>query len=296
MDFLKLDLKNQPLNLKYTLFCGQAFRWKDLGNSTYIGIIKNNLIILKQNENKEFFWTNMSDNKDTDLKSDFITEYFRTEDNINSIYTHLIEADKTLEPIIEKFYGLRILKQDLHETIFSFLCSSANSIPKITEGINKLSYLFKNNYIGNYKNENFYSFPSLDDLSISDSSDLRAIKELAFRGKNIYEVANTHHFNKDFYEILKKSSYEDTHKLLSSTKNIGYKIADCICLFALGFDHVVPIDTHVRQIAINKFSYKILSKTISKTTYRNIQKIFLEKYGQYAGWAQQFLFMNEISK
>jgi len=280
-NLIKVQLNNIPLDLKHTLTCGQAFRWKEINNK-WVGFINNQPISLYiENDNLISESINFIPEKN-------IHEYFELDIDINHIYSHLIDCDKDIEPLINKYYGLRILRQDTEETLYSFLCSAANSIPKISMGIGKLCALFPQNKIGEY-----YTFPSTCDIINSNIEDLASIKELAFRSRNIYECANIIK-NKCFFEELKTMNYENAHKTLTGIKNIGYKIADCICLFSLDFPEVVPVDTHVRQIAENKFNYKINSKTISKKVYREIQQIFLDKYGKYAGWAQQFLFMNEI--
>ena len=53
-----LELSVECFNLKYTLECGQCFRWKCLSDNEYIGVIQDRVIRIKQNQDKLFIWSN----------------------------------------------------------------------------------------------------------------------------------------------------------------------------------------------------------------------------------------------
>lgn len=44
------------------------------------------------------------------------------------------------------------------------------------------------------------------------------------------------------------------------------KVADCVALFAFGCNDIVPIDTHMRQLAIKHFNYST-DVALNKKTY-----------------------------
>lgn len=280
----KIKLNNNPLDLKHTLTCGQAFRWKEINNK-WFGYISN-LPILIHKDNDYLFWEGNQTKKE-------IIKYFMLDTNLNKIYSELINSDKDIEPLIEKYYGLRNLKQDVEETFYSFMCSAANSIPKIIIGIEKITNLFEENKII-FNNQITYKFPNTSQLANTNIENLQNIKEIAFRGKNIYISANIINSIPNYFSNLEKLNYKEAKESLTNIKNIGPKIADCICLFSLNMPFVVPVDTHVKQIAEKKFNYKMNGKTITKTVYNDIQQIFIDKYGNNAGLAQQLLFFNEI--
>ena len=50
----ELEINVDYFNLKYTLECGQCFRWKKIDEDYYIGIIKDRVIKIKQDKNKLF--------------------------------------------------------------------------------------------------------------------------------------------------------------------------------------------------------------------------------------------------
>ncbi len=63
---------------------------------------------------------------------------------------------------------------------------------------------------------------------------------------------------------------------------------------ALDKDEAVPVDTHVRQLAHRLFLPELKAKTITDNVYKCISCTFGSRYGKYAGWAQQFLFYEDL--
>lgn len=275
-----IKLNSNPLNPDLTLTSGQAFRWKKEKNIWH-GFINNSPCSLCC-ENDILYYENSCEED--------IIKYFQLNTDLNRTYKELTDADRDIEPLIEKYYGLRILRQNTEETLYSFLCSAANAIPKIMAGIEKFCAIFPENRCG----ENKFSFPDTFQIISNDREKMRAIKEIAFRGKNIFDTAKIIAEIPSFFENLNKMTYTEAKKTLTDIKNIGPKIADCICLFSLDFPFAVPVDTHVRQIAAKKFGYDMKTNSINKKNYAEIQKIFADTYGNNAGLAQQFLFYDEL--
>lgn len=56
-----------------------------------------------------------------------------------------------------------------------------------------------------------------------------------------------------------------------------------MCLFALDKHGVVPVDTHVWQIA-QRWQPSLRGKTLTNKMHEGIQDAFIKKYGEYAGW------------
>jgi hypothetical protein len=84
-------------------------------------------------------------------------------------------------------------------------------------------------------------------------------------------------------------------------KGVGPKVASCVALFGLGLPGVVPVDTHVYQIAVR--DYKFVSTSTSKLNakpsitpiiHKKIQDKFEDIFGEFAGWAQQILFFADL--
>lgn len=60
---------------------------------------------------------------------------------------------------------------------------------------------------------------------------------------------------------------------------------------------VIPVDTHVHQIAIKYYGFKASSKVKTNMTpklYEEINSKFLSIWGDYAGWAHSVLFTADL--
>ncbi|KAM0675915.1 8-oxoguanine glycosylase ogg1 [Gurleya vavrai] len=59
-----------------------------------------------------------------------------------------------------------------------------------------------------------------------------------------------------------------------------------------GFVNVVPIDTHVFKVSKKLFNLE--HKNLNDKNYKEIQEKFKEKYGEFCGIAQLYLFRKSI--
>jgi N-glycosylase/DNA lyase len=88
--------------------------------------------------------------------------------------------------------------------------------------------------------------------------------------------------------------YADAKAALTSLPGVGAKIADCVCLFSLGKHGAVPLDVHMTRVAKQLFSQARTMKTLTPKAYDEIADLFRQRFGEYSGWAQQYLFYNEL--
>src|SRR5205085_11655508 len=97
-------------------------------------------------------------------------------------------------------------------------------------------------------------------------------------------------------DSLTEMPYREAHQQLTRFFGIGAKIADCICVFGLGHDEAVPVDTHIRRIGVTLFRNDLAAKTATPSVYSAIGDAYRERFGPYAGWAQQYLFMDDLAR
>ena len=71
---------------------------------------------------------------------------------------------------------------------------------------------------------------------------------------------------------------------------VGEKIADCVCLFALDKNGAVPVDVHIWRIAQTVYAPDLAGKSLTPANYARAVQSFQDRFGPYAGWAQQILF------
>lgn len=284
----KLDLQGQPLNLEYTLTCGQAFRWRKKSHQVWRGVVRDKLMELAE-EHGYLLWRTYPEN---DLE--LVKDYLRLNDDVNAIYAQLSSADPHLKELIVQFHGLRLLRQDPEETLLSFVCSAANSIPRIMAAIEELAAKY-GTLVCEQEKTCYYSFPEAKTLASADRSALEKTASLAFRGSNLKSVAQQIVDHGDNWLLsLRDADYQTAKAELMTIRGVGAKMADCVSLFALNKDEAVPVDTHIRQLAQRLFLPDLKAKTVTDAVYRKVQDVFNERYDGYAGWAQQFLYYEDL--
>lgn len=212
--------------------------------------------------------------------------YFDMNTDYEKIKNKLRKIDSYMSESIKYGEGIRILNQDLWETIISFIISANNNIPRIKGIIEKLSRTYGNEIIWN--NEKYYSFPTVNQLSKATVENFRKLG-LGFRDIRMYETTKMILENK--IDLEKLHHEKDTNLVreeLLKLSGVGPKVADCILLFSTlkRFD-VFPIDVWVRRV-MNEFYIKNIDET--KVNKKQILEIAEEKFGNLSGIAQQYLF------
>lgn len=266
---------------KHIFECGQCFRWDEENDKSYTGIVGRNVVNVKEVENKVIFSSFGVDN----LK-ELVQSYFDLDRDYEKIKEELSKVDKYLAKSIEYGNGIRILNQDLWETIISFIISANNNIPRIKGIINRLSQKYGEKI--EWRGNEYYTFPTVEELSKASVEDLRSLG-LGFRDIRVYET--THKILSKEVDLEKLHNEADTEKvrnILLTLSGVGPKVADCILLFSTlkRFD-VFPIDVWVRRV-MNELYIKNEDET--KVNKKEIERLAKEKYGNLEGIAQQYLF------
>lgn len=266
---------------KHIFECGQCFRWDEEQDGSYTGIVKNNVINVKKVDSSIIFLSYGADKLEQ-----LAIDYFDLSRDYEEIKSTLSKIDIYLENSIKYGSGIRILNQDLWETIISFIISANNNIPRIKGIINKISQKYGNKI--EWKGKEYYTFPTVENLAKASVEDLRALG-LGFRDVRVYET--THKILDKEVDLNKMHEEKDTQKVrdtLLTLSGVGPKVADCILLFSTlkRFD-VFPIDVWVRRV-MNELYIKNEDET--KVNKKEIEKLAKEKYGDLEGLAQQYLF------
>ena len=260
--------------------CGQCFRWNKEEDGSYTGVFNNNVVNVKEENNKIIF----SGICYGDIKEE-CTKYFDLYTDYEEIKEKLSKIDDNLRNSIKYGDGIRILNQDLWETLISFIISANNNIPRIKGIIERLSKNYGNKITWNDKE--YYTFPTPEQLSKATVQDLRNLG-LGFRDVRVYETTKIINENKN--KLVELKNMKDVNKLreeLLKFPGVGPKVADCIMLFSLKKLEVFPIDVWVRRV-MNELYIKKEDET--KVDKKEIEKLAREKYGNLAGLAQQYLF------
>ncbi len=273
------DMKS--FELKDIFECGQCFRWNKLEDDSYTGIVRENVINVKKQNGKIIFSGNCSEN----IK-ELVDDYFDLKRDYEKIKEELSKIDVNMKESVNYGKGIRILNQDLWETIISFIISANNNIPRIKGIIERLSKKYGKEII--WIEKKYYTFPTPEQLKNVTVEEYRNLG-LGFRDIRIYQTTQMILDNKvNLKELEENSNTLEVREKLLSLSGVGPKVADCILLFStLKRFEVFPIDVWVRRVMNDLYIKKQDETKVSK---KEIEKIAKEKFGKVAGLAQQYLF------
>ena len=275
-------LENQDsFDLVHIFECGQCFRWNKEQDGSYTGVIKSAVINVKQEQNKIIFSGECLDGDFENL----IKEYFDLKTDYKEYKNKLSKIDQYLKESINFGNGIRILKQDLWETIISFIVSANNNIPRIKKIIEKISLNYGEKI--QFNGKDYYLFPTPESLSKASVEDLRNMG-LGFRDKRIFNTTKMILSKEvDIDNICKMNTTDEMREELLKLDGVGPKVADCILLFALNRIDVFPIDVWVRRVMNDLYMHNECEEKVNK---RELQKLAEEKFLGLSGIAQQYLF------
>ena len=285
----QLEIK-QPFNLELSLMMGQAFRWRELGDGWFSGVIGENLIHIRQTNDGVEYRVGGADGERaaTNVDDDMVRRYFREDDDIAAIYVDICR-DPKVATIVAEFPGLRILRQDPWECMVSFICSANNSVEGISKNIETLSEEFgKPITLGD---ETRLTFPTYDRLADATEEQFRELN-LGFKASYVAGAATRVSDTGINLVNLRYLSYDDGKTRLMNYVGIGRKIADCIALFSLDKIEAFPMDRWVWRAvteAYPEWGFPEKAKPSDKDL-REASEQARQVFGKYAGYANQYLF------
>lgn len=271
-----------PFSLKYTLESGQSFRWKKQnlnGSLYYEGVVGDNIVCLSQCDQ----FVSLESSSNSESIKNIIINYLKLDENLDEVYTY-ISKDIYINSAINKYKGMKILRQDPWECLISFICSSNSNIKRISKNVEDISIEYGNKITFNGTER--YSFPSAITLSNTTEQKLRNLG-LGFRSPYVLESAKIIASNQINLENLRTLNYQDALDILIKLPGVGDKVANCILLFSLDKTEAFPVDVWIQRVLKEKY-FNIKDKT-------NIIKVRLKAqnyFSNYAGYANQYLFHN----
>ena len=273
------DIKS--FELKDIFDCGQCFRWNEQEDGSYTGVFEENVLNVSKKNNEIIFKGICKE----DIKKT-VEKYFDLNRNYEEIKNKLSKIDENMKKSIEYGKGIRILNQDLWETIISFIISANNNIPRIKGIIERLSKKYGKEI--DWNGNKYYTFPTAEQLKDATVQEYRELG-LGFRDIRLYETTHMILDKKiNLEEMQINPNTMEVREQLLSLSGVGPKVADCILLFStLKRFEVFPIDVWVRRVMNDLY---IHNPDETKVNKKEIEKIAKEKFGNLAGLAQQYLF------
>ncbi|WVN85343.1 uncharacterized protein L203_100488 [Cryptococcus depauperatus CBS 7841] len=308
-EWSSIPLSPSNLTLANTLPVGQSFLWHRLPLQSFVTNIDPTLpteeysraidnpprvVCLRQSAARIYYTAIYPDtvspnfDKDNSITNRWINDYFQLErfPDLEALYLKWRNQDPYLFGRIElhdKSTGVRVLRQDPWECLIALehplglgaviyhLFPPPHRLPSTTleSTLREIGFGYRASFIES-------SLQSLRNTFGTLEGGIEAGLE-KWRAADIAEVRNN----------------------LMALKGVGRKVADCVMLMCLDKPSVIPIDTHVANIAARypSFPSRLKSKNMSKQWYDETQ-VFLEKqWGfQMGGWCQAVMFAADLSK
>jgi len=293
---LALYCGNHGFSLDLTLSCGQIFTWTKIGRIWH-GTIDGCEVFLLEQDNQLFY---------SGVSSDRLIAYLGLDhpiDEILSDITHSIQeyTGCNIQSIDQKYTcptpnflldcdisnaaGLRILRQEPWECIGSFILSTNSNIRTIQKRIRLLS----ERYGTPVGNNGLYLFPRFDLLASADISGIMACKT-GYRAPYLLKTAKIITEEPSILTKIATLSYPDAKRELMNLSGVGPKVADCVLLFSYQRYEAVPIDVWIRNIITRRYFSQVSDGEEKKMSYEDIAVFSRHYFGQYAGYAQQFIY------
>lgn len=235
---------------------------------------------------------------DDDTAKQLLQSYFQLEVNLQDLYIQWSKADPHFAKIANRYPGVRVLRQDPNENLFSFLCSTNNNITRISSMVNNLCMLF-GEVIQEVDGNAYYSFPTTEALASPVVQQILQQHKFGYRAGFISRTAQLIFTTKrqSWLHDLRKKPYTEARQQLLTLPGVGRKVADCVCLMSLDKTEAVPVDTHIFQLVKKLYLPHLhVRKSLSDQVYHSIGNHLQETFGHYAGWAHSVLFASDLTK
>lgn len=298
------------LNLAICLRGGQSFSWIKEGHF-YMNLsdifedkddITTPIVLSQKSMNTVLFWLPPSyDEGKTLIRRENLIKYFRLYHSLPSLYQSWMTSKIFKQSLTNKdLWGIRLLDQRPYETVISFICSQNNAIPRISKMVLRLKDLYGSHKVvvgdlpmerstttimlssipepssivgkvERLKEEKFgYRARYLDETS-------KAIAEGSLKLENL--IRKKYNNNEDYSQVCKE--------LQQKCPGIGPKVADCIALMGLRWTQVIPIDVHMKRVAIKASTKPLVGIT-------EMSHFLRSSLGEMAGWAHLIMFANQL--
>lgn len=218
------------LDLKKIHESGQVLMgWKQLEEGKYSIVSSKHMLIATQTEDGAIFECDSDDEEYWEHYFDLETDYAKIE--------KAFLADEYLAQALEYGKGIRILNQDLWETVISFIVSQNNNIPRITKSLETI------------RNGRDF-FPSSDELYL----ERERLKDCGLGYRDRYIITLLEELHEESRKFEFSSDMAAAYKELTDICGIGAKVANCILLFGMHQMACCPVDTWMKKIFENRYS------------------------------------------
>lgn len=263
-------------DLAATLTSGQAFRWARR-DGWWEGVVAGRWVRLRQSAQG-------ISAEATEPVTDWawLRHYLQADVDLDSVIA-TFPRDQPLRASIAACRGLRLLRQDPWECLASFILSSTKQIVQIQQIVRALCECFGTPVNVPQGHAPARAFPPPRQIASATETALRACK-MGFRAPNLLATAKIVAAGEIDLRALGNGQYGAARDALVQLPGVGDKIANCVLLFACGFQQAFPVDVWVRKALLQLYFPR---RRPSPERLLNFTRTY---FGPNSGYAQQYLF------
>lgn len=273
---------DEPVDVKNTLESGQSFLWTletdesegpDGGDTEawYSAVVDGEGVRVRDAPDGDVEY------ETTGLNEGSVRELLGINDPLDEIHNSITD-DERVARAVEEYGGMRVVSDPFFPCVVSFIVSAQNRIPRIRKLVNEMAHKW-----GEPVEGYGYDFPSPETLAEVGEEPLRELG-LGYRAPYVVESARIVADDAVDPDEIRSMSYHEAHDSVQELVGVGDKVGDCVLLFSLGFAEAVPLDTWMLK-TVEEYYPEMSGKTYGETA-----DAFRERFGEHAGYAQNYLF------
>ena len=272
-------------DLQSTVESGQSYRWRREdgrmyetthaygGSAWYYTVLDGNVIRARQRDGL-LEWEATTD------ADSLLFSLLRLDDDLDAIIEATPE-DPLVESAYDEYRGMRIVRDPFFPCLVSFICSAQMRVSRIYGMQTALAREFGTTV--EFDGKTYYEFPTPEALADASEGELRDLN-LGYRAPYVKRSAELLASGEASPDDIRGNSYEDARDAMQTFVGVGDKVADCVLLFALDYLEAVPLDTWIQSAIEDHYPH------CEQGSYKATSRAIREQFGEYAGYAQTYVF------
>ena len=223
----KLSCKASEIRLDIVLSAGQSFRWRETRPGEWTNVLGGEVVTMKQ-DSKEILYrvhgtpdqsvkkgsvSALTDSKTACDYESVLRDYFQLDVDVESLHDEWSKVDPNFAKVAKTFRGVRTLRLDPVETLFAFICSSNNNIPRISSMVEKLCQKYGEDLL-EVDGVRYFSFPTIKALAGTGVEEQLRSLGFGYRAKFVNQSAKYILENHDekWLVHLRDTPYPEAHE------------------------------------------------------------------------------------
>lgn len=260
-----MNIRTSDFNLEATLDSAQVFGFSKNTGGVYSGVLEGHPVRIWQKADQLHVKGR--------VRKKMVSSYFDLNRDMSPVYDRL-SSEERLQPLVERFRGLRIIRQNRWEALAGFILSQNNNFKRIQGIWKKLCCALGPDEL---------NFPDIWEIARASEKQLRELG-LGYRAPYLRQTARLLADHPEFLDRITNSGYEEAKELVMTFPGVGAKVADCVLLYGFQKYEAFPVDVWIHRM-IQKLYFR--NRKISE---KKAAEFGRRRWEHLAGFVQQFLF------